>query len=114
MFLGLDGAGSGHHDDALAADGNTFDGDNGVLTLELARDELVGLHDAGDSLHAGEDGKDLRGNLAGVPAEERNDGLIRAQVELRLQPEGVGSLHDAADFLNRSALLHFYYHVRRL
>jgi len=46
-----------------------------------------------------------------VPAEESNDGLVRAEVELGLQPEGVGSFHDAADFLNRGALLHFNYHI---
>src|SRR5206468_1606676 len=105
LLLALDGAGAGDRDEAAAADLDAADGDDRVLGVRLARDELVRLRDADRLLDAREDLELARVEGAGVPGDPDGRALL-ARDHVRLEPEEPDLLEDAVDLGLGAAGLH--------
>ena len=110
LLLGLGRARPGHHDDLVAADPDIADGDDGVLGLERAARELVGLGDPHHLVHAVEHLEQPRVVLPSPPTAPmtvRSDPVDRCTSKPICDQLG----DHALDLLLACAFLHHHDHV---
>ena len=113
LLPGLDGAGSRDDDDARAADGDAAHGDDGVLGVELAGDELVRMRDPDDLENARQALERARPHRALV-ARDADRRALRARNRVGFQPEPLRGGDDAFDVFARGAPVHDDQHASAL
>jgi hypothetical protein len=109
LLFGFDSARSGNHGDVGAADedvaGRSGDADDGVLFLDVARDEFVGLGDgnAFDDAGHGFENAEIDG---AVVAGNADGGASRAGDGMSFKAKGFDAVADGADLLFGGVGLH--------
>ena len=109
LLLGFDGARSGDHGDVGTAyedvTGRSGDADDGVLFLDVAGDEFVGLGDGNAFDDAGHGFEDAEIDGA-VVAGDADGGASGAGDGMSFKAEGFDAVADCADLLFSGVGLH--------
>ena len=105
LRLRLDGARPRHEGELLAPDGNAPDGDDRVLPLRLARDELVGGRD-GDDLADPRQVLERAGVHGAAVAGDADRRPLRPGDGVGLQAQAADGFDDVTDVLRRRARVH--------
>ncbi len=115
LVAALDGARAGHDGNLVAADGGVGIGeaDDRVFFLEIAADQLVGLADADDFLHARHlvEGAGIK---LGLVAGDADGGALRAGHGVRAEAQTLDSFAYLAHVLFGSVRFHDNQHGRPL
>jgi len=114
LLMGFDGARPGYDDELRAADRDSANMHLGWLGPELVRGQFVGHHDTRDGRHPRQHTEHVRRDTTGVTSEDRDNDLIRANVQLHLTAIGMRPLNHGIHLFLAGAATHLNDHWNSL